>query len=299
MKSEVISIPISRIRVINPRHRDKRKFGLIVESIRQLGLKKPIQVTLQEGTDVGQPSYDLVCGQGRKEAFELLGYSKIPAMVIEADRTTSLLMSLVENMARRQTSCLDLVHEILRLKSQGLSQAAIGRRLGMSDTLISGLLVLNRSGEERLILEAVNGHIPIGTAIEISKAESPQQQREFLDAYQSGGLNLAEIRTVRRVLALRKVFNKKIGSGPDQKKLPTAKGIVETLKKESHRQKSLIRKNRICEEKVAFVVGAFSRLIADEDFLTLLRAEKLESMPKELSERMNLNPQKNEQRTNQ
>ncbi|MES2476459.1 MAG: ParB/RepB/Spo0J family partition protein [Verrucomicrobiota bacterium] len=289
MKQEVINIPVSHIRVVNPRHRDKRKFGLVVESIRQLGLKKPIQVTLQDGADGGENWYNLVCGQGRKEAFEVLGYPEIPAVVIEADRTTGMLMSLVENMARRQTSCLDLVQEILRLKSQGLSQAAIGRRLGMSDSLISGLLVLNRSGEERLILEAVNGHIPIGTAIEISKVENPQQQREFLEAYQSGGLNLAEIRTVRRVLALRKVFNKKITNNPDQHKLPTASGIVETLKKESHRQKSLIRKTRVCEEKVAFVVGAFSRLMVDEDFLTLLRAEKLDSMPKELSEKLNLN----------
>src|SRR6478672_1435875 len=147
MKNEVINIPVSHIRVVNPRHRDKRKFGLVVESIRQLGLKKPIQVTLHEGADNGETWYNLVCGQGRKEAFEVLGYPEIPAVVIEADRTTGMLMSLLENMARRQTSCLDLVQEILRLKSQGLSQAAIGRRLGLADSLISGLLVLNRSGE--------------------------------------------------------------------------------------------------------------------------------------------------------
>lgn len=289
MKNEIIHIPVTQIRVINPRHRDKRKFGNVVESIRQLGLKKPIQVTLHDEAREGERWYNLVCGQGRKEAFEILGYETIPAVVIKADRITGMLMSLVENMARRPTSCLDLVEEILRLKSQGLSQAAIGRRLGMTDNLVSGLLILNRSGEERLILEAVNGRIPIGTAIEISKVENAQQQREFLDAYQSGGLNLAEIRTVRRVLSLRKVFNKKITCNPDQQKLPSASGIVDTLKKESHRQKSLIRKTRICEDKVAFVVGAFSRLMADEDFLTLLRAEKLDTIPKELSEKLKTN----------
>ena len=51
MNSEVIMIPIDRIRILNPRHRDKRKFELIVQSIKNLGLKKPIQVSLRSLKD--------------------------------------------------------------------------------------------------------------------------------------------------------------------------------------------------------------------------------------------------------
>ena len=72
MKDEVIMIPIERIRILNPRHRDKRKFELIVQSIRNLGLKKPIQVSLRSTDEPEGPGYDLVCGQGRIEAFIVL-----------------------------------------------------------------------------------------------------------------------------------------------------------------------------------------------------------------------------------
>src|SRR5690606_15004222 len=134
----------------------------------------------------------------------------IPAIVIKADKETSMLMSLVENMARRTSTPQDLVEEILRLKAQGYSNAAVGRKLDISDGTVGGLLTLNNAGEERLIYEATNGHIPLGTAIEIAKAESPEQQREFLVAYEKGHLNQASIRVVRRVMAQRNAFSKKL-----------------------------------------------------------------------------------------
>ena len=37
MNDEVKMVPIDRIRILNPRPRDKKKFELIVQSIRNLG----------------------------------------------------------------------------------------------------------------------------------------------------------------------------------------------------------------------------------------------------------------------
>src|ERR1035441_3208583 len=68
MKDEITMIPIDRIRIVNPRHRDPKKFQLIVKSIKTLGLKKPIQVSLRPEEDADGPGYELVCGQGRIEA---------------------------------------------------------------------------------------------------------------------------------------------------------------------------------------------------------------------------------------
>ena len=72
-------IPIDQIRILNPRHRDKKKFEVIVQSIKNLGLKKPIQVSRRPATTKRRPGYDLVCGQGRMEAFIALGHKEIPA----------------------------------------------------------------------------------------------------------------------------------------------------------------------------------------------------------------------------
>ncbi len=288
MNEYVVNIPISRIRVANPRHRDKKKFAAVVESIRNVGLKKPIKVALRQSKDEQEPSYDLICGQGRKEAFEVLGYTEIPALVVEANREEGMLMSLVENMARRVPSTFELINEVVRLKEGGYSNAAIARKLDITKNLVAGMIILNEAGEERLVFETMRGQIPIGTAIEIAKIDGPEKQREFLDAYEKGHLNLASIRTVRRVLAQRNAFSKKLGSGAAGANSRNPDKVLDTLKKESQRQKALIRKAQICEARVLFIVGAFQKLVRDEDFLTPLRAEGVESLPKELSDKLTM-----------
>ena len=100
MKEEIVLIPIDQIRILNPRHRDRRKFELVVESIKTLGLKKPIKVSVRSNQKEGEAPYDLVCGQGRIEAFKALGHTEIPAIVADLPKEERLLMSLVENIAR-------------------------------------------------------------------------------------------------------------------------------------------------------------------------------------------------------
>lgn len=130
-------IPIDRIRILNPRLRDRKKFETIVQSIRNLGLKKPIQVSLRSADEAEGPGYDLVCGQGRIEAFLVLGHKEIPAMVVEVSKEERLLRSLIENMARRPTAPLELMREIERLKERGHSNGDIARKLVTSTTLWS------------------------------------------------------------------------------------------------------------------------------------------------------------------
>ena len=53
MNEDIKMIPIDQIRILNPRHRDRKKFELIVESIKNLGLKKPIQVSRRSAGENG------------------------------------------------------------------------------------------------------------------------------------------------------------------------------------------------------------------------------------------------------
>ena len=66
-------------------------------------LRNPVTLARRSEPVNGKP-YDLVCGQGRLEAFVALGQKEIPAMVIDASREECFLMSLVENIARRHHS---------------------------------------------------------------------------------------------------------------------------------------------------------------------------------------------------
>jgi ParB family chromosome partitioning protein len=98
----VKAVRIDQIRLLNPRARNQRNFQEIVQSIAKVGLKRPITVRPRK-SETDSASYDLVCGQGRIEAFLQLGQTEIPAIVIDAEESDCLVMSLVENCARRFT----------------------------------------------------------------------------------------------------------------------------------------------------------------------------------------------------
>lgn len=293
MKGEVKMVPIDRIRILNPRHRDRKKFALIVQSIQNLGLKKPIQVSLRSAGEADEPGYDLVCGQGRIEAFTALGHKEIPAIVVEVSKEERLLRSLVENMARRFPNALTLINEIERLKTQGYTNVQIGKKLDIADTTIGGYLALKRAGEERLLDAAISGRIPLGVAVDIAKADSVETQRGLLKAYENKQLNMVSIRAVKRLIDQRRFIGKKRDSNhrSGRKGLTSAESLVSAYRRESQRQKLMVKKARICDAKLVFIVTAFQRLLADENFVTLLRAEGLSTMPKYLWDKVAMKQQ--------
>ena len=106
-KAPIREIVIDHIEVLNPRERNQKVFQELVQSIRLLGLKKPITVTAR-ATPQGE-RYVLVCGQGRMEAYQALGQTRIPAQVIDASDDDAFVMSLVENIARHTPRSLELL----------------------------------------------------------------------------------------------------------------------------------------------------------------------------------------------
>ena len=293
MNESVTLIPIERIRILNPRARDRKKFEKVLNSIRNLGLKKPIKVSSRIVKNGEEPGYDLVCGQGRIEAYQALGYTEIPAVVVEVPKEDRLLMSLVEIMARRFSSPMDLIHEIERLTEAGYSKLAIGKKLDIADGLVGGLLALKKAGEERLLDAALKGKIPMGVAIDIAKTESVEDQRELLKAYENKQLNQASIRTVKRIIEQRKFLGKRMRSSQRGKNpRTTADGYVNAFRKETQRQKVMVKKAKHCEASLLFLVTGFKRLLEDENFVNLLRAEDLGTIPKCLSERINSEPRR-------
>jgi len=287
MNNEIIMIPIERIRVLNPRPRDKKKFEQIIQSIKNLGLKKPIQVSLRSAEEGTEPGYDLVCGQGRMEAFLALGHKEIPAIVVEVSREERLLRSLVENMARRLPSRLALMNEIERLKADGYSNVEIGKKLDIADSTVGGYIALKKAGEERLLDAAINGKIPLGVAMDIAKANSPELQRELLKGFESKELNQFAIRTVKRLIDQRRFVGKGRDTDADKKKSRTnADSLINAFKRESQKQRLMVKKARLCDAKLVITVTALGKLLGDENFFNLLRAELLADIPQYLQDKL-------------
>ena len=62
-------------------------------------------------------------------------------------------------------------------------------------------------------------------------------------------------------------------------------GLVSAYQREIQRQKAFIRKARVFDAKLVFLVSAFRQLTQDENFTNLLKAEGLLTMPKYLAEK--------------
>ena len=154
-------IPIQKIRVLNPRARNKARFGEIVANVSRVGLKKPITVCPRSGS-AGE--YDLVCGQGRLEAYGRLGQTHVPALIIEASSEDRYIMSLVENIARRHPGSLDLVRSIAALEQRGYTAAQISDKVGVTEKWVRDVLRLHAKGEELLLAAVERGELPIGVA---------------------------------------------------------------------------------------------------------------------------------------
>lgn len=282
-------IPISRITVLNPRARNKRQHREIVNNIEMIGLKRPITVSRRDG--LNGPRYDLVCGEGRLEAFQMLGRTEIPAMVIEASESECLVMSLVENIARRVQRPIDVMREVGALRNRGYSEAEIARKIGVVSSWVSMVVSLLERGEERLVAAVETGLIPISLAMEISRAETEEAQSLLLDAYETGKLRGKKLAAVRRLLDLRmrgrnqSMSAGRLGRKSSNRKL-TANDLMQVYQREAEKQRLLVKKSDFTQTRLLFIVEAMKDLLADEGFLTLLRAESLETMPRALALRI-------------
>ena len=73
-----------------------------------------------------------------------------------------------------------------------------------------------------------------------------------------------------------------------RKSAKSADALVRTYEQEAQRKKMFVKKAKLCELRLGFVVSAMKALLNNEDFVTLLRAENLASVPRSLAEEAGL-----------
>lgn len=287
-QQELRQIPIDRIEVLNPRERNSRAFGEIVGNIKTIGLKKPIVVTPRRGPN-GDERYLLVCGEGRMKAFKSLGEATIPALVVVVDDEDALIMSLTENIARRQSRPLELLAGIEQLRDRGYTPKQIATKTGLTLSYVQGILTLIQRGEQRLLVAVEKGDLPLNAALSIVGAgdDNKAVQAALQDAYEAGTLRGRKLIDARRVLERRATLGRSIAKNMPRKVADvTTSSLVRTYQKEVERQKAMVRKATFAQQRLLFAVSALEQLFQDENFVNLLRAEGLDTLPKYLAERV-------------
>ena len=282
-------IPCERITVINPRVRNKKIFKEIVSNIAELGLKRPITVTRQDDAD--GPRYALVCGQGRLEAYQALGQHEIPAIVIEANSEDCMVMSLVENLARRQHRAIDLLHDVEGLKRRGYNDTAIAAKTGLTIEYIKAVLRLLKNGEHRLLRAVEAKQIPVSVAIDIAGAADGETQTILQQAYEKKLLRGSKLIAARRLIEQRQRRGKGlringISNGKRRDRTLSSNALIRAYQEDVDRKRLLIRKAETTRNRLVFVTEAMRKLFGDENFVTLLRAEGLDTLPRNLATRI-------------
>lgn len=282
--STVELVLIDHITVVNPRVRNKKAFKEIVENISEIGLKKPITVARRD-TPEG-PRYDLVCGQGRLEAFRNLGQREIPALVVDADSEDCLIMSLVENLARRQHRAIDLLHDLEGLKGRGYTPDEIANKTGLTPEYVRAVIRLFEKGEHRLLRAVESGHIPVSVAIDIADTDDAGVQEALQQAYESKQLRGRKLTAAKRLIEQRRRRGKGLRSDGQRREAGavSSTALLRTYKEDVDKKRLLIRKAERSRDRLVFVTQALRSLLDDENFVTLLRAEGLDTLPRNLAE---------------
>lgn len=282
-ESTIRLIPLDEIRVLNPRIRNRRIFAKLVENISALGLKRPITVA---PTTSGDEAFEIVCGQGRFEAFQALGEKRIPCIVVSASEADRYLIGLVENFSRRKHSNRELLTAIQILSERGYTSHQIAGKTCLDPGYIQGILMLLRQGEERLIAAVEKGWLSIKLAIDIARSKDSDVQQAMMDAYESGLLRGEQLMKVRRLIDRRKTLGKHYGRLPASTEKTTPQKLLNAYQKEVRRQKVMIKKSDINEQRLLIIVTAMRKLLADDYFSTMLRNEEIPDMPKPLADRI-------------
>lgn len=278
-------IPVDRITVVNPRVRNKRVFKEIVDNIAKVGLKRPITVTRR--AEANGPFYDLVCGQGRLEAYRALGQPDVPALVVAADPEDCLIASLVENCARRQHKAIDLLQDIGGMRKRGYSVPDIARRTGLSAEYVNYVARLLENGEQRLLQSVESGTIPISVAMEIAEAPDHEVQSALSSAYEQGLLKGRKLLAARKLIEIRRRRGKGLDWGREKGRSKlSAEALVKAYQEDTDRKRAMIRRTEITRSRLTFIAEALRKLSRDEQFVALLEDEDLATFPENIAERL-------------
>jgi ParB family chromosome partitioning protein len=277
--SHATEILIQDIEVINSRKRKKEKFEQIVESIRRLGLLKPILVNSNYLEDKGK--YELLCGEGRVLACKRLGYNKIMAEVISCHRKTGHIVSLVENMARKKYTTIELARLIYNLHLKGANIEELSKITNRSKSFITQYLNLMKNGEERLIMAVEENKLPISIAAKIAGAPDGEVQDLLIEAIEQKVMNGNGVNKVRKLIEIRMADKKKYSDKNRGISAPKTLLSLNQLKKDFRNtireQEEYLIKSKRLEGTVSLLRGFIETLLKDDRFMEFVMGEGIKT----------------------
>jgi len=174
---------------INPKELNELK-----DSIKEKGFVQPIVVRKINGG-----MYETVAGARRLEAAKLLGLNEIPTLIKDLNDEDTCVLSIVENLQRKNLNPIDESVAIKRLMEEfDFTQEEVGKFLGKEKSSVANMLrLLKLPADIQLALK--KGIITKSQARTILALERESQQRALFNEILKKGMSVREIeRRVRR-----------------------------------------------------------------------------------------------------
>ena len=205
-------------------------------------------------------------------------------------------MSLVENLARRQHRAIDLLHDIEGLKRRGYNGATIAQKTGLTIEYVKAVLRLLNNGEHRLLRAVEANQIPVSIAVDIAAASDSETQTVLQQAYEKKLLRGHKLIAARRLVEQRQRRGKGLRTnvslnGKRRERPLSSTALIRAYQEDVDRKRLLIRKAETTRNRLVFVTEAIRKLFVDENFVTLLRAEGLDTLPRNLAGRIDAGTQ--------
>jgi len=170
-ESEILSIPVHKI-IKNKRQPRKvfkeQEIKDLADSIAQNGQIAPV-VVRESGNQ-----YELIAGERRWRATQLLNKDTISAIIVNVDEKTSAVMSIVENVQREDLNPMEEAESLKRLIDEfEMSHDDVSKYISKSRAHVSNLIRLNELcafGKDQLRIGTISmGHARAVLSLAISE----------------------------------------------------------------------------------------------------------------------------------
>jgi ParB family chromosome partitioning protein len=158
----------------------------LADSIKAQGVIQPLIVRERNG------QFELIAGERRWRAAQLLGLKEVPAIVREADDRTVLELALIENLQRENLNPLEEALGYQQLIDQfELRQEDVANKVGKSRAVVANSVrLLTLDAEVQNFLR--NGQLSVGHAKVILSLAGGAEQKLAADRVIRDGLNVRD-----------------------------------------------------------------------------------------------------------
>lgn len=196
---QITMIPVDEIKFFVRRSRAALPYSRLKESIRDMGLKIPISVRdisslprverrRQDGSG-GTYKYELICGQGRLQAFRELGLREIPAVIHDVAEVEIVGRFLAENVMRKKLSWVEKAQLIKFDVDCGMTPEDIAKRYFITRHHVLKYLRILKGASVEVLEQAQNKELSINDA-EVLTVLPPEEQNIVVEVMKDEGLSL-------------------------------------------------------------------------------------------------------------